>query len=108
MRQCTPLRLGLVAALVGVAMLAGEAASSVGTKTAAFDLAACHDSVAIARVKDGAKAEEPELYAKNQANAYGVLEDRPTLPSGSVGVSTVFHLISDHENTPPRRPAGKG
>ena len=47
----------------------------------------------LARVKPGATAAEPELYAKNQANAYGVLKDLPTLPLGSVTIPVVFHMI---------------
>jgi hypothetical protein len=29
-----------------------------------------------------------------------VLEDRPTLPDGSVTIPTVFHMVSDRANTP--------
>ncbi|MGA8987768.1 zinc metalloprotease [Aeromicrobium sp.] len=49
-----------------------------------------------ARVADGSSAKEPELYPKNEANAYGVLKDAPRLPNGSVAVPTVFHVVSDH------------
>ncbi len=102
MRQSTLLRLGLVGALLAVATLAGEAASSVSAAaSASFDVAACPDG-SLARVKPGGKA-EPELYPKNQANAYGALTDRPTLPVGSVTIPTVFHMISDHENTAAER-----
>jgi hypothetical protein len=107
MRRSTSLRLGVVASLVALAMLAGEAASSVSAAPAgraASDLARCPDgSHSLARVKAGGKGQEPALYAKNQANAYGVLDDLPTLPSGSVHVPTVFHMISDHENMPAER-----
>jgi hypothetical protein len=104
MRRSTSLRLGVVASLVALAMLAGEAAggvSAASADSAAYDLVSCPGGApALARVRAGAKAQEPELYPKNQANAYGVLEDRPTLPNGSVRIPTVFHMISDHENTP--------
>ncbi|MEH1098142.1 zinc metalloprotease [Micromonospora sp. CPCC 205561] len=49
-----------------------------------------------ARLAEGATAQEPELYAKNEANAYGVIKDAPRLADGSVTVPTVFHMISDH------------
>ncbi|SCG63867.1 zinc metalloprotease [Micromonospora coxensis] len=50
----------------------------------------------VARVAEGATAKEPELYSKNEANAYGVIKDSPRLANGSVTVPTVFHMISDH------------
>ena len=84
------------------AMLAGEAASSVGAAAvglASPGVAACSEAGSAARVKAGAKAPEPELYPKNEANAYGVLKDRPTLAVGSVEIPVVFHMISDHPNT---------
>jgi hypothetical protein len=60
-------------------------------------VAACADSLgSVARVKQGATAQEPEPYPKNQANAYGVLDDKPTLGAGAVRVPTVFHMVSDH------------
>ena len=100
MRTSTLLRSALIAALLAVSALAGEAASSVSAAGNAIADAACPDtSGALARVRSGAKAQEPELYPKNQANAYGTLDDRPTLPPGSVHVPTVFHMISDHVNT---------
>jgi hypothetical protein len=48
-----------------------------------------------ARVRDDAKgAKEPELYNKNEANAYGVLKDSPLMAAGSVTIPTVFHVVS--------------
>ncbi len=112
MRRSTPLRLTLVSALLGVAVFAGQAASSVSVAPAAdsaHDQVACPDGPdALARVKDGAKAPEPDLYPKNQANAYGALDDLPTLTSGSVSIPTVFHMISDQENTPDERARWEG
>ncbi|MFC4020930.1 zinc metalloprotease [Micromonospora sp. GCM10011542] len=52
-----------------------------------------------ARVAEGATAQEPELYSKNEANAYGVIKDAPRLANGSVTVPTVFHMVSDHALT---------
>jgi hypothetical protein len=112
MRRSTSLRLGLVGALTALAMLAGEAASSVSAapaERAAYDLVACPNGThEMARVKQGAKAPEPELYPRNQANAYGVLEDRPTLPAGSVQVPTVFHMIGADEFTPAEQTRWEG
>jgi hypothetical protein len=103
MHASTSLRLCLVGAVVTVAVIAGQAmgtASAAATGQAMHDLVGCVDEAPFARVKPGAKAPEPELYPKNEANAYGVLKDRPTLPAGSVTIPTVFHMISDHQNTP--------
>lgn len=48
-----------------------------------------------ARVRDDAKnAKEPELYTKNEANAYGVLPSSPLMAAGSVTIPTVFHVVS--------------
>lgn len=82
------------AAIGGLAATGGTAAAVVRATPA---VAACADSfAAMARVKEGASASEPAPYPKNQANAYGVLVDMPTLSAGSVHVPTVFHMISDH------------
>ena len=103
MRNSTPFRLAALAAVIATAVLAGEAATSVGiaaARRASPAVAACAGTFGdVARVKAGATAKEPEPYPKNQANAYGVLDDRPTLPAGSVDIPVVFHMISDHENT---------
>lgn len=53
-----------------------------------------------ARVTPGATAQEPALYAKNEANAYGVIKDSPRMPNGSVVIPTVFHVVSDHALSP--------
>jgi hypothetical protein len=52
-----------------------------------------------ARVTDTATVAEPELYPKNEANAYGVIKDSPRLPNGSVTIPTIFHMVSDHTLT---------
>ncbi len=54
------------------------------------------DEHGAARLAEGATAQEPELYSKNEAKAYGVIKDAPRLANGSVTVPTVFHMISDH------------
>ena len=59
-----------------------------------------------ARVRDDAKgAKEPELYNKNEANAYGVLKDSPLMAAGSVTIPTVFHVVSKQALTARPRPA---
>ncbi|GAB3447827.1 zinc metalloprotease [Phycicoccus ginsengisoli] len=97
----TPLRLCALAATAALALLgSGSAASVSAAATPSPGVAACDGAGSAARVKPGATAAEPELYPRNQANAYGVLKDRPTLPAGSVTVPVVFHMVSDHENSP--------
>ena len=103
MRVRTPLRLGVLAAaavlLLGTGSATGTATASA--RTASPGAAACTgDAASTARVMKGATAKEPALYSTNEAKAYGVLQDRPTLPAGSVTIPTVFHMVSDHENTP--------
>jgi hypothetical protein len=61
--------------------------------------AACQDTASAARVKAGSKAQEPELYPKNEANAYGVIKDRPRLANGSVHIRTVFHMVGEDSFT---------
>jgi hypothetical protein len=104
MRSYPSLRLGALSAACAVALLGGGSAASVTTASAASSppVAECQGGspADLARVEEGATAKEPDLYNKNEANAYGVLEDRPTLPDGSVTIPTVFHMVSDRANTP--------
>lgn len=78
------------------AVSAPATVSAAGTPSPA--VAECADApgaASAARVRDDAKnAKEPELYSKNEANAYGVLPDRPTMAAGSVTVPTIFHVLS--------------
>jgi hypothetical protein len=101
MRKRISLHAGVLAAVAAAALLAGEAASGVGGIAAGASpgVAACSELAGIARIKPGATAAEPELYAKNQANAYGVLKDRETLAFGSVTIPVVFHMIGADEFT---------
>jgi hypothetical protein len=70
-----------------------SAASSPSPAVAECDPATGAPSAA--RVRDDAKgAQEPELYNKNEANAYGVLKDSPLMAPGSVTIPTVFHVVS--------------
>jgi hypothetical protein len=96
MRSRSIIRWIPVAALVAAALSAagaGQSASAAPSPGAA----ACQSSAA--RVADGSSAAEPELYPKNEANAYGVIKDAPRLPNGSVHIPTVFHVVSDHTLT---------
>jgi hypothetical protein len=67
------------------------------TVAGATSVSACGAGGTELRAKPGGT--EPALYDKNEANAYGVLKDRPTLPAGSVKISTVVHVVSDHALT---------
>ena len=80
---------GLVAGL----LTAAGATQSVSASPSP-GAAACLTSAA--RVADGSDAKEPELYPKNEANAYGVIKDAPRMANGSVTIPTVFHVVSDH------------
>jgi hypothetical protein len=94
------LRLGVLAATAALTLLGSGTAASVSVAAPSPGVAACDDAGSGARVAEGSTAKEPKLYDKNEANAYGVLNDLPTLPAGSVTIPTVFHMVSDHENTP--------
>ncbi|HEX5426891.1 MAG TPA: zinc metalloprotease [Pedococcus sp.] len=104
MRTSTSVRLGVLTAAVAVVLLGGGSAASSTTAAAAPSpaVADCQGGSLAdqARVEEGATAKEPALYSKNEAKAYGVLQDRPTLPDGSVTIPTVFHMVSDHANSP--------
>ena len=103
MRLRTHLRLGVLTTAAALALLGGGTAASVNAAAVSSPgVAACQPGSdnSAARVKAGTNGVEPELYPKNEANAYGVLTDRATLPVGSVTIPTVFHMVSDHENTP--------
>lgn len=102
MRIAHPLRLGALGTAVALTLLTGGAASTLtAAPLASPGVAACAagatTSVAAsgARQKPGAKAAEPALYPSNEAHAYGVLKDRPTLANGSVTIPVVFHMIGE-------------
>jgi len=80
------------------ALVAGVLTAAGGTQSvsAAPSPGAEQCATSAARVMKGSKAKEPELYSKNEANAYGVIKDAPRLPNGSVHIKTVFHVVSDH------------
>ena len=93
MRRSSMIRWMPVAALVGGLLTAAGASQTV---SAAASTGAEDCTSSAARVTKGSTAKEPELYSKNEANAYGVLKDAPRLPNGSVHIPTVFHVVSDH------------
>ncbi len=94
------LRRSALVAATGLTLVAGGTATSTTAAAPSPQVAACADGGSGARVKPGGTAAEPELYPKNEANAYGVLKDRPTLAAGSVRIPVVFHMVSDHDNSP--------
>jgi len=95
------LRAAVVTATAAMIAATGGATGSLSAakaSTPSSGAAACDGAKAsAARVRDGSKGvEEPKLYPDNEANAYGVIKDSPLLANGSVRISTVFHVISDH------------
>ncbi|MGG5260901.1 zinc metalloprotease [Phycicoccus avicenniae] len=88
----------LAAALAAASLTGGPVATTSAAPAPSPAVAACDPAAAggsAARVADGAAAAEPKLYPDNQANAYGVLPDAPTLGNGTVTIRTVFHMVSD-------------
>lgn len=93
-----------VAALAaGSALAGGGVVGSVSTASASPGVVQCQDAPDQARVKEGAKAHEPALYAKSDAKKYGVIKDSPRMPNGSVTIDTVFHVISETAPTEAQR-----
>ncbi|MFF5172812.1 zinc metalloprotease [Micromonospora sp. NPDC000089] len=105
MHRRATLRLAVLTATAATFLASGGASGALGVAapaTASPGVAACAPGAAgqsAARVKEGATAQEPELYSTNEANAYGVVKDSPRLPNGSVTIPTVFHMVSDHPLT---------
>jgi hypothetical protein len=100
-----PTRYARTAAVTGILALSPLtfAVTPVFAAVAAGDGAGCADApegdASAARVKQGAKAQEPALYPSAQADEFAQLPDAATLAPGSVTVDTVFHVISDHALT---------
>lgn len=98
-----PSRLTRAAAMAGVLALSPLTfALTPAVAAIPFDSAVpgvvCEDSPeSAARVKKGAKTDEPALYPASKAAEFAELADAATLAPGSVTVDTVFHVISDHE-----------
>lgn len=102
MRKTTSLRLAILAATAAALVATGSASSAVSAGAPSPGAAECAPGSqfsSAARVVKGSKANEPALYSKNEANAYGALKDSPRLPNGGVTIPTVFHLVSDHTLT---------
>lgn len=95
MRKAPLFRWTTAAVLMAGVLTTGGAAQSV-VASPSPGAAACIEGSA-ARVMKGSKAKEPELYSKNEANAYGALRDAPPMANASVTIPTVFHVVSDHE-----------
>lgn len=94
-RNLQRLRVGLAA--LALLVLAGGSADlgAVYLTTASPSAAECV-SASGARVRGGTGAHEPKLYPDNEANAYGVIKDSPRLANGSINITTIFHVITDH------------
>ncbi|MFW5471938.1 zinc metalloprotease [Knoellia sp. CPCC 206450] len=95
--------LGVIALAASTLMVSAPAGiSAAGTPSPA--VAECDPATgaaSAARVRDDAKgAKEPELYSKNEANAYGVIKDSPLMAAGSVTIPTIFHVVSKETLTP--------
>ena len=92
------LRALAVSAAAASVIAAGSSSATVSAAPTRPSPAAteCQTAPDLARVRAGGTAKEPELYSKNEANAYGVIKDAPRLPNGSVHIPTVFHVVSDH------------
>ena len=94
-RNLQRLRVGL-AALALLVLTGGSAdPGAVGPTTTSPGAEECA-SASGARVRGGTGAHEPKLYPDNEANAYGVIKDRPRLANGSINITTIFHVITDH------------
>lgn len=88
-------RLAVVLSAVACLGTAGSSLALPAASTTSAGSAACAPSAA--RVHgDVAGAQEPRLYPDSQAKAYGVIKDAPRLPNGSVTVTTIFHVVTDH------------
>jgi len=91
-----------LAALASAAMFALTTTAVVavpvipGASAAVIDSAGvqeCAEDESAARVRAGSAAKEPTTY--RDAKKYGVIKDLPTMGDGSVGVETIFHVVSD-------------
>ena len=86
--------IALAASSFAVSAPATVSAASVPSPAVA-ECAATAGANSAARVRDDAKnAKEPELYSKNEANAYGVIKASPLMADGSVHIPTIFHVVS--------------
>lgn len=79
-------------ALVAMAAPA-QAVVPAGDTAGACVEGASPDSHATARIRKGAKAQEPRMWAKGSAREYASLRDSATLTAASVSVPTVFHVV---------------
>lgn len=85
-------------AIAALALVPAGSASALASAQPSPAVQRC-DPASGARLTPGATAQEPALYDKNEANAYGVIKDSPRMPDGSVVIPTVFHVVSDHALT---------
>ena len=84
--------IALTAATLALSVPASVSATSAPSPAVA-ECDPATGATSAARVRDGAKgATEPELYGKNEANAYGVLKDSPLMAAGSV-IGAIIALV---------------
>lgn len=95
MKRTVPIR-GSLAVAAATALFAGGASPVLYAAPVAAE-AECVEHVPAQARTTQRGPDEPPLFPDNQAQAYGTLEDLPTLAPGSVRIDVVFHLISDHE-----------
>ncbi|KGN39170.1 zinc metalloprotease [Knoellia subterranea] len=90
--------LGVIA--LAASSFAASAPATVGASAAPSPAVAECDpttgATSAARIRDDHKhtSKEPALYNKSEANAYGVLPNRPLMAAGSVTIPTIFHVLS--------------
>lgn len=87
--------LAVAAVAASSALIGGGAVATDTSQIASPGVEHCEEHPALARVKEGATAKEPALYAKKDAKKYGLIKDAPRMADGSVTIDTVFHVISE-------------
>ena len=108
----TPLRLGVLTAAAALALLGGGSAASVNAAAVTSPgAAACQPGDRQPPAAPGSRPAppraEPELYPKNEANAYGVLKDRPPCPPAASRSPPCSTWSPTTRTRRPRRPAGR-
>ena len=95
--------LAVAPALAGLTATAAVAPAASSAPAPSPGVADCQQALPAtswsARVRKGATAQEPPLYAKGEAKKYGVIKDSPYLGDGTVDVETVFHVVTAEQPT---------
>jgi hypothetical protein len=101
MRRNVTGRLLTLIAVFATVVATGGAWTGPAASIASAGAAACAPGAgasSAARVSQGASANEPELYPKNEANAYGVIKDAPRLPNGGVTTNSDWYTVVPGKN----------